>query len=554
MPLFSSSSPYDQEVEKATSELNTTEDWQIIMEICDKIPRSPNGPKDALRSIMKRVIHRNPHIAMQALTLLSACVNNCGKVFHLEICSRDFVSEAKSILLSRTHPKVMDKFKELIKEWVNMFKEDPQLSLISVMCEQLKTEGVDLGVVQTTSKTSSSSSSSMKSSPASSSAASSLSQEEEDLARAIQLSLQDSEGSKPKVSSLYPSAKVPSPTPIRRVKMQERKKVRALYDFEAAEDNELTFKTGDIISILDDSDASWWKGETPNGTGLFPSNFVTSDLSEPQSPTVRAEKVEKKKKVRWADAAARQENLPKEQVVKPKIDEDKIEECLSMLKAASVEGDDEQEDAIIDLEYACHSMEEIVNKKIEKSKAKHQDLSSLNEQYLQALALYQKLMKEPLPIPPTPTYNYSTRPQAYGYQPTSVAPPQYQQIYGPPPPAYPQASQLPYSEPSQAAMSAGYSSLGPGQPAYPNHMAASQGATPNGYQPPSQQHLPQAPQQPMSAPQQYYPQHQAQHASYTQGLPPPSGQQYPPQATSGYSSMGSNVPQPQMVYSQQPLL
>ncbi|KAJ3595586.1 hypothetical protein NHX12_004889 [Muraenolepis orangiensis] len=354
MPLFTTN-PFDQDVEKATSEMNTAEDWGLILDICDKIGQSRTGPKECLRSIMRRVNHKDPHVAMQALTLLGACVSNCGKIFHLEVCSREFASEVSNVL-NKGHPKVCEKLKALMVEWAEDFRNDPQLSLISAMIKNLREQGVTFPAVG------SQAAEQAKASPAlvaKDPATSTIKKEEEDLAKAIELSLkeqrQQPQGS---LSSLYPSASG--------LKADGRK-VRAIYDFEAAEDNELTFKSGEIITILDDSDPNWWKGETYQ---------------------VKTEK----KSVQFSEEVQVETLEPDPEPVY--IEEEKMDQLLQMIQSA--DPTDNQSDAVelLQLEGACNQMGPLIDQKLEDIDGKHSELSDLNMKVMEALSLYAKLMNE----------------------------------------------------------------------------------------------------------------------------------------------------------------
>ncbi|XP_057308725.1 signal transducing adapter molecule 2-like isoform X1 [Hydractinia symbiolongicarpus] len=388
-------SALESDIEKCTSEFNVTEDWQLIMDLCDRIKTASNGSKDGLKYITRRLQHQIPHISMQALSLLSACVENCGKPFRLEICSRDWTNEAKQVI-TRGHEKVSMRLRELIQKWAEDFKDDPQLNLMVQFYKKLKADGF---AFQSSSSLSEGSSKSVVSN--------SKKQEDEinfkeDLDLAIAMSLQEAEANKKAPSSsgsLYPTFTSAPPA----VYPEEREvcKVKALYDFEAAEDNEMTFKSGEIFTVLDNSDQNWWKGRNNRGVGLFPANFVTTDLSEPKT---------EKKKVRFADSKAPAAEKIVVKKTKTVINEEQLDLTLSMLKNASPNEIDDEEETICSMEDSAREMGTLLEKKILECDRQKDDLTDLNDKFLQALSMYQQYMKEPMSAP-QPVYQPTTSPQ-----------------------------------------------------------------------------------------------------------------------------------------------
>lgn len=54
-------------IAKATDENMTSENWGLILEVCDKVTGEDNGSKDVCASMIKRLSHRNANVQLYTL-------------------------------------------------------------------------------------------------------------------------------------------------------------------------------------------------------------------------------------------------------------------------------------------------------------------------------------------------------------------------------------------------------------------------------------------------------------------------------------------------------
>ncbi|XP_033984980.1 target of Myb protein 1-like isoform X1 [Trematomus bernacchii] len=141
------STPVGQRIERATSVCLQSEDWGINMEICDIINETDEGPKDAVKAIKKRIVgNKNFREIMLALTVLEACVKNCGQRFHILVSSQEFIEGVlvRSILPKYNPPTALhDRVLSLIQSWADAFRSSPSLAGVVYVYDDLRRRGLE---------------------------------------------------------------------------------------------------------------------------------------------------------------------------------------------------------------------------------------------------------------------------------------------------------------------------------------------------------------------------------------------------------------------------
>ncbi|EIW58405.1 uncharacterized protein TRAVEDRAFT_58676 [Trametes versicolor FP-101664 SS1] len=628
---------YDEIVAKTTDENLTGENWELILNLCDKVQEEgEQGARNVIAASLKRLAHRNPNVQLYTLALVEALSKNCGIEVHREIASRAFTQGLEKLVTDRTtHDKVRKRVLSSVATWTAEFEKDPTLGLMEECYETLKGKGykfvtpdeppppdVDDDVRR---------------------------REEEELQRALEISMQDKGGrsqweayslasssgasgsgaggsrqgasatpgpsgssSRPAQSSTQvptyggyvpsqatpavsavtqptsiPSAATNAPpassSPVSVHSTQDNipivTRVRALHTFEPSEPGELAFEKGDIIKVVDRNYKDWWRGQLKGRTGIFPVNYV-EPLPEPTAAEIARE--------------AEQEAAVFSQAAN-------VDKLLTMLRTMDPARDNlADNEEIQELYRSCMSLRPKIVKLIDKYSQKRADLVSMNETFVKARTIFDRMMEDSLarhtgvydgrpPYVQAPSQSYIARPdsrarqeylppggpqvapgapQAYGWNPNVYEQPGYN-AYPASPAAYPPENQYPppvqphppaqpqqYGDPN--AYGARQQSVYGQPPAqgYPGATPYAPTQEPQGYpggpamQPQSQQplqhHQPQQPLQPQQPQQPHQPQQPFQPQQVQQAYSPQQQAQPAPQP------QAEPAPQPQYQPQAQP--
>ncbi|KAF8519752.1 VHS domain-containing protein [Hysterangium stoloniferum] len=108
-------------VQRACDPIIHEPNYAVHLELAEYINnKKANSPREAAMAVVRLINHRNPHIAILALSLLHTLVESCGYPFHLQISTKEFLNELVRRFPERPPPfpgPVMSRILEIIHGW-----------------------------------------------------------------------------------------------------------------------------------------------------------------------------------------------------------------------------------------------------------------------------------------------------------------------------------------------------------------------------------------------------------------------------------------------------
>uniref|UniRef100_UPI003AAC6D1B ADP-ribosylation factor-binding protein GGA2-like n=1 Tax=Centroberyx gerrardi TaxID=166262 RepID=UPI003AAC6D1B len=134
----------DSWLNQATDPTNQEDRWDCIQAFYQLVNQEADGPQVATRLLAHKIQSPQEREALQAVTVLEACMNNCGKRFHSEAAKFRFLNELIKVLTPKylgqwTPQKVKDRVTEVLYSWTLWLKEEPK---IQEAYRMLKKQGV----------------------------------------------------------------------------------------------------------------------------------------------------------------------------------------------------------------------------------------------------------------------------------------------------------------------------------------------------------------------------------------------------------------------------